>query len=194
MRITRTTQPAVEPVTLDELKRHCRITWDDDDADLTEMGVAARELIEKALSRSLITTTWTMHADYFSFRNQHIWQGSIITLPIATVQEVTSVSYSLNGVVTDYTQFQFSPGSPGRIASPVYQPFPFTYGELDSVTVVFTAGYGDTADDVPDCLKRAIKLLVSHMYENREAVSFGTGTELPYGVERLISTEKWRCW
>jgi uncharacterized phiE125 gp8 family phage protein len=39
---------------------------------------------------------------------------------------------------------------------------------------------------VPASLKSAIKLLVAHYYENREASAEKALTEIPLGVERLV--------
>lgn len=118
--------------------------------------------------------------------------GQII-LPKATVIGITDFAYTINGVDFTLEDYQFSPGAPGRVASHLWRPWPFNYGELDSVRITFDAGYGDTADDVPAALKHAIKLIVSHLYENREGVSFSSiAYEFPYGVEALLKTHAWR--
>jgi uncharacterized phiE125 gp8 family phage protein len=53
--------------------------------------------------------------------------------------------------------------------------------------VRFTAGYGDTASDVPQTIRQAILLAVGHWYENREAtVAVGNVRELPLGIEALL--------
>ena len=41
----------------------------------------------------------------------------------------------------------------------------------NGVIVRFTAGYGETAEEVPERVVQAIKLLVGHMYENRESTA-----------------------
>ena len=54
------------------------------------------------------------------------------------------------------------------------------------VTVRFVAGYG-AASAVPETVKAAIKLLVGHLYEHREAVTLGhLSRSLQYGLERLL--------
>lgn len=52
----------------------------------------------------------------------------------------------------------------------------------------------DFEDDVPEDLKGALKMLVGHLYENREASFIGQGqvTEVPLGFYDLIgSYRKW---
>ena len=46
--------------------------------------------------------------------------------------------------------------------------------------------------DVPGPLKLAIKLLVGHFYENREATTMLKIDELPLGIKALI--EPYRTW
>lgn len=188
MKIERKTQPAIEPVTLDELKADRRITWTDDDAYITECGIAAREILEEELSRSFITTTWTYYNDFFIYD-----QDYYLTLPIARANTINSIKYYLRNNEYTITDYQFSPGQPGRVAPLFGAWWPFTYGELDSVQIEFVAGYGDTADKVPACIKKAIKLIAGHLYETREAVAMSSiGYEIPFTVSRLVNREKWR--
>lgn len=191
MRIERLEQPAVEPVSVEDLKHHCRVTWDDDDVYLTALGIAARAMLETELSRSLVTTEWAVFFDILP--SAPIWSGYTM-LPIATARDVTGFYFSRNGVETEYTGYQFSPGNPGRVAPAWGSFYPFTFGELDSVKITFTAGYGDTAAEVPAVLKHAIKLLVGGWYENREEVTTAQTSTLSVGVQRLIKSESWRGW
>lgn len=41
-------------------------------------------------------------------------------------------------------------------------------------------------EDVPESIKIAVLLLVGHYYANREAVTFGTPSKIPFGVESLL--------
>ena len=67
---------------------------------------------------------------------------------------------------------------PGSVARAVGQPF----RDLSLIQ-----------DKLPDALKRAILLLVGHMYENREAVAVGVSTALlPMGVSEILS--EYRNW
>lgn len=76
---------------------------------------------------------------------------------------------------------------PARL-TPIYSGvWPQTQGVINAFTVRFTAGYGTTAASVPYDIKAAIKLLIGHLYANREAVNIGNiVTPLPLGVESLL--------
>lgn len=63
----------------------------------------------------------------------------------------------------------------------------FTHLETDySGSVSYTI----PATPTPANVKIAMLLLVSHLYENRSAVTEERMNELPYGVERLLSSYK----
>ncbi|MEI9964384.1 MAG: phage head-tail connector protein [Caulobacteraceae bacterium] len=49
------TPPAVEPVSVAEIKAHARVDFADDDALLAAFGVAARQHFERQTNRSLIS-------------------------------------------------------------------------------------------------------------------------------------------
>ena len=63
--LKRLTEPAVEPVTLAEAKKHLRVEHDADDALITASIVAAREWCETYLDATLIHTQWQMTLDFF---------------------------------------------------------------------------------------------------------------------------------
>lgn len=56
------------------------------------------------------------------------------------------------------------------------------------IEIDITAGFGDTAADVPEPLRQAIRLLIAHWYENRGLVAAGSqSTALPVTVAALIA-------
>ncbi len=57
------TAPTVEPVTLDEAKLHLKIDGADDNALITSLIIAARDLAERETSRVFITQTWHLYRD-----------------------------------------------------------------------------------------------------------------------------------
>lgn len=57
-----------------------------------------------------------------------------------------------------------------------------------TVTVTFTAGFGDSWDNVPADLAHAVLLLAARYYEDRSFV--GSKGAVPFGVSSLI--ERWR--
>lgn len=58
------------------------------------------------------------------------------------------------------------------------------------VEITFVCGYGDVAD-VPESIISAVKLLHSHLYENREATTAMNLNEVPLAVDSLLSKHNW---
>jgi uncharacterized phiE125 gp8 family phage protein len=59
----------------------------------------------------------------------------------------------------------------------------------NAYVVKYVAGYGG-ASDVPEPIVQAIKLLTTHLYENREAVtSLGVNT-IPYTIGAMLQPYK----
>jgi uncharacterized phiE125 gp8 family phage protein len=57
-------------------------------------------------------------------------------------------------------------------------------GRGETIRISYTAGL----TDVPDDMKQAVLMLISHWYENREAVIVGTiSAEVSLGVNQLLS-------
>lgn len=181
--IERIVQPAVEPVTRDDAKLHCRIDIDDDDTLIDGLIVAARELVEAESRRALITQTWRMVL--------HTWPADGLRLPLPPMQSVSAIAYidedGNTGTVSD-SIYDVDTTS-GEVWLAYNQDWPgVVLRPRRGVRIDFVAGYGDAIADVPEWAKIAIKLTVGHWYENREAVVVGqTARELPMGVQRL-------CW
>ena len=57
----------------------------------------------------------------------------------------------------------------------------------------FVAGYGDDSESVPDQFAQAIRLIVGHWYENREAVQDTRRLEImeiPMGATDLLKVDR----
>jgi uncharacterized phiE125 gp8 family phage protein len=170
MRLTLITPPAVEPVTLEEMKDHLRVDHDDEDVVIQNYITAARQKLEGRnglLGRCLISQKWRMTFDRFTRE---------IELPFPPVQSVDRISYlGLSGdeVVMNPVDYRLSglgdiDGT--KIRYRHAYGWPETY-EGDSAFIEFTAGYGDGPADVPEPIRQAIKVYAAHLYENRESTS-----------------------
>ena len=180
--------PAVLPVTLAELKRHTRIDHADDDALLTAYCQAAVSRLEGKdgiLGRTLITQTWDLKLDRFP-------AGSApIRPPLSPLQSVTSITYvDTAGDTQTWSSASYdvdSDSEPARI-SPGYEvAYPTARWTDNAVTVRFVAGYGSLESDVPEPIRLAIMIMVSHWYEIREPVITGTIiSPVPMSVDSLV--------
>lgn len=66
------------------------------------------------------------------------------------------------------------------------QAWPSTRDDFNTVKITYVAGYGE-AGSIPQPIRGAVSLLAAHLFENREASVMGSLSELPLGVEAMIS-------
>ena len=177
-----TTEPSLEPVTLVDMKLHLRVDCTADDDLITALIVAARQWCEDYEHRAYITQTITAKLD---------WLPNQMILPKPRLQSVTSVKYTDTGgdqqtLSTDLYDVDIF-REPGQIVRGFNDTYPDTLDVVNAVEVIYKAGYGDAASDVPSKTIAAIKLFVAHLYENRVAVTDMTMAEVPLGVKNLLN-------
>jgi uncharacterized phiE125 gp8 family phage protein len=157
------TGPASEPVTLTEAKAHLRVDLTDDDATIARSIAAAREWVETATGRALITQTWRMTMDAWP-------DGEALTLTRPPVQAVTAVrTFGATGVASVWSganyamAFGAEPQRLVRLASAWPEPGRTRAG----IEIDLTCGYGALAGDVPAALRQAVLLKTAQLYERR---------------------------
>lgn len=170
-------QPAVEPVSLSEAKDHLRIDGSDEDTYLATIITASRKYCEQYCNRAFITQTWLQYPNDFT-------DG--IKLSINPVQSVTSITYydtDGNSQTLAANQYQVDLSADiCRIYEAVNVDFPDVQDEkINPITITYVSGYGDAATDVPMDIIHAIKLMISHLFQNREMINVGQGisTQIP---------------
>ncbi len=178
-----TTPPAVEPVSRVEAKNNLRVDFTDDDDLIDRIITAAREWVEGRTGRQLITATLEYRVDRF---------GSQIALPRPPLQSVTSIKYidtAGDEQTLATTEYEATETREPALIIPAYgKTWPATANHPEAVRVVYDAGYGDSAGDVPKAIRQAILLMVSHYYELRQPVITGmTSSPIQFSVESLLS-------
>lgn len=187
MSLTVVTEPTSEPLTVQQAKDHLRLDHDEDDTLLRDLIKAARVWIEGQTHRAILTQTWDFSIDWgWPYRDGQPY----IKLPLNPVASVTSITYvdgsSPNPTLAaaDYTVAARTHGS---YIVPAYNVTWSTPRSVpDAIVVRFVAG----ESAAPKPLEQAMKLLVTHMYENREPVNTGQGqviADIPYSLEAMIS-------
>jgi uncharacterized phiE125 gp8 family phage protein len=185
LRLKLVTAPAAEPLSVSQLKTHLRIDHNDEDDDLEDLIIEARQKLESDMRRAFITQTWRMSLDGWPTLDE-------ILLPRPPLQSVTSIVYKdSEGTPTTWSSSAYivdTDSEPGRIVLAYGETWPsLTLYPANPIQVTFVPGYGDGADDVPGNVKRALKLLCGHWYENREGTVSGTiARDIPMAVESLI--------
>lgn len=183
------TDATVEPLSVAELKLHLRVDHATEDTLIESLGKAARRWVERYISRSLVSQTWTMSLDGFPY-------GGCFKLPRGPHLSVESIKYRDEDSVQQTmsaSKYKVDPAGceeAARVMLADGEEWPDTDLDPNSVEVEFKAGYGTTAASVPDSIKAAMKLLVGHWFENREEVVTGTiATDIPMAAKALLGLE-----
>jgi len=148
------------PVPISELRHQIGLTDTASDTMLRSMMRAGASMIEKATSRTLCTTTYTYELGAFP-------DGRTIELPRAPLASVTSVKYlaQTTEVLTTVTASDYEVHDRGEML-PVIEldadkDWPTPHDRLDSVQIIFVAGY-TSADLVPEEAQQWIILFVKN--------------------------------
>jgi uncharacterized phiE125 gp8 family phage protein len=194
------TPPAVEPVSLAEVKLHSKVDQNAEDGLLSALIIAARQHVEKTTGRQLVTATWEVYLECFPCNDDEI------ELPFGELQSIDAFQWTLAGGATKswtvsgsnlldansavVAHIEDGDEAEIEVAFGCIWP-PDVLRTSRGVRIRFTCGYGDDTA-VPQAVKQAILLLVGHWYTHREAVSIGTtsssqGREIPLAVDALLS-------
>lgn len=178
-----TTPPQSEPLTTAQAKAHLVVDHSDHDVLIDGMVAAARSSVEAVLKASLLPTVWTYKLNCFPPE---------IRLPVGPVLDAALVAITYiddAGAVQTLASadYQVSVGETGVIRPAYGKVWPSTRPEMDAVRIEFTAGWA-TSDAIPRAVMAALRLMVGHLYEHREAVSLGDlPTELPLAYMNLLT-------
>lgn len=182
--------PDAEIMTLSEGKLHLKVDGTDDDALITLLIQASREMVEEFCNRSLITQTREIRLDCFpNYKELELTYGVVQGgIDGDDPAEVEINYYDENDdlqVVPTTDYFLDSTSDIARIV--VKNSWPSTYSKPNAVSIIYNAGYGDTSTDVPGALIAAAKMILAHLYENRQEVSVGSLEQIPFGAYALMN-------
>jgi uncharacterized phiE125 gp8 family phage protein len=183
--LVRITSPAVEPVSLVFAKQHCRVDTDADDLYVQSLISVARQYVEDVLDITICTTVWEVKYDLFP-----VWAIVLPRLPM--LDRAVTVTYrSGDGTysqLSSATDFQVDASVlPGRIYPQWARSWPATRGDENSVTVRYSAGYGDDGQSAPPVVKHLILLLVAHWYDTRQPAVTGAPQSVPHTFDTLLA-------
>jgi uncharacterized phiE125 gp8 family phage protein len=197
------TEPALEPVSLAEVRAHMiiddSIGTDDDDV-ITGLIVAARIHVEKVTGKAMITRTMAMVLNHWPVTAGQVYApGGTLEIKRGPFQSVTKVeTFNEDGDATVWAadNYYSNPSNGRGVLCPKGQSyFPTPTRAVAGIRVEFTAGYGG-ASDVPESLTLAVKMLVAHWYEHREAVAVDKDARptvshgVPHGFDALVGKYK----
>jgi uncharacterized phiE125 gp8 family phage protein len=185
------TAPTVPLLTTAEAKSHLRVDHSVDDGLIDAYVAAATSLLDGPngiLRTSLVAQAWADTWSAFPPIDR-------LRLTCEPLLEVTSVEYvpaggtSLVALAADqWTTYTDALGCWVKLVDGA--AWPDTATRPSAVVVTYTAGFGHSSSDVPANVIHAVKLLVGHFYENREAAGADTLVALPFAVDALLAPWK----
>jgi hypothetical protein len=177
------TPPAIEPVTVNELKAELKHPGgSDEDASLALYISAAREYCEELTGLALITQTWRMTLDRWPSDFDPWWDGvrdgaigslsdasrsAQIELPRYPLTTVTSVAFDGNPADIGATFIVDTQQRPGRLVLKFGATLPPYLESANAIQITYTAGYGAASSSVPAALRLAILQMAAYHYTHR---------------------------
>lgn len=164
MNFVRITAPTEPVVPLDELKAYLRVDGDHEDAlidALEKAAVAKLDGYRGILGRCILPQTWEVAFD----------KAGKFPMPLTDIVEVSAVN--ADDVPVTFSIVHQDAGEWIEVSAPA--------------TVRLTAAL---PDDLLDVVKQAIKMLVAHWYENREAVAEGNMNNVPLAFHALAGVAR----
>ena len=150
--------PALEPLSLDEIRAYLRLETDEDDDLILNFIRAARSAVEQGARRALLAQNWRIRLPRWP-------REQIVRLPISPILSIDALRcFDANGqaVVLDPTLLRRDgvclTFDPAKLSAD---------GFSNGLEIDITGGFGTKPTDVPEGLRQAIRLLVSHFYIHR---------------------------
>jgi uncharacterized phiE125 gp8 family phage protein len=162
------TPPAIEPVSVADARKHCRIDADIDEHDwLLELLIAtARAQAEHETGRALITRQVRLEVPVAC-------RLALRPAPLVSIESVVLLDDT--GTTMPVAEYRIDNTGLLPVLCLAAEP-----GSASAMRVDLTVGYGSTADAVPAPIRRWMLLHISTHFENRETVIVGTNvTSMP---------------
>ncbi len=178
--------PSTNLVEVSHVKEFGRIDGISEDELIKSMITSVTRAAEAYLGRSLITQTITMVMDVWPYKVVQGNRYERIDLPLPPLISITSINtIDEAGVKTPYSASNYfidTIAEPGvlNIKSGVTPPINYTRNQ-SGYEIIYTAGYGTAASDVPQGIQDGVKLWALTYYEKRVM-----GGEPPPDAKRLL--------
>ncbi len=164
-----TTAAAEAVISTADMKTYLKVENSTEDTLIAALVSGATQHAQNYLSQAFVTQTITEKLDRFEVFPMYNEFGAI-QLSVNPVQSVTSITYIDNNGTTQTLSaslYVLDNYRKRAVIAPAYgQGWPSARTQVNSITVVYSAGYG-AASAVPEDVKQAIRLCVADAYENR---------------------------
>lgn len=166
-------------ITIADLKEHLRVTHTAEDDLIEALRAAACTYVEGYCNTKMQSTNATAWLSGF-YRS---------AFPVGPVSDVEQVRYQNTSSTADddlqtlstakwYAEYNTQPA----VIDFIQPPVPYEYSHLP-VQIDFSYGYSSA----PEPMVHAVRLLVAHLYENRQQVVDRQSVQIQMGIHALLS-------
>ena len=186
------TQPSSEPLSYQSTAEHLRVDSDADIDYIEALIPVAREFVESATGRVAYTQTLLLVGGSWQSLMRD-WKDNLLRIGRSPVQSISSIKYyapdasTLTTMSTD--DYRTILTAEPAIIQHVDEEWPAVHDRPDAIQIEFVAGHTDGNTPPPGYL-HAIKMLVSHLYEERKPVAFTSCQNIPYTLSSLIEMQR----
>lgn len=170
----------VDPVSLADVRLHCRIDDTTENSSLALMLRAAVAICENWMRRPIMTQTFRAYYDEWPL-------GAALDVPRSPLVSVSSIkTYSETDVASTFpaaSYFVDTATTPGRVVLRGGYSWPSHSREGNPIEIEFRAGYGDDPAEIPAEIRQAVLATVAYLYEQRG----DAGGEMPPTCEILLA-------
>ncbi|MZR14230.1 hypothetical protein GQE99_14500 [Maritimibacter sp. DP07] len=178
-------KPTERPISLASMKAHLRVRHDEEDTYIEGLVDAAVGMIDGpgGIGVALMEQTWRRSFDRIE---------DVVKLPGAPVKSIAEVGYiDRDGVTQTFAAANYeldANAEPARVW-PV-NAWPVVKDRPGAIWIDYVLGEAASAA-VDATLLQAVRMLVGHWYENREAVIVGTSAaSVPIGVDLILRSHR----
>lgn len=172
-----------EPLTLETVKKHLRVSIDDDDTLIQALITTAREQCEHLTGRAIVRQTLVRKFDAFCYGGMALSQPPLVSVTSVQYIDATGVLQTLD----EAAWFVDDSQEPAQLLPAYGTRWPETRAVNNAVIVTYEAGYVTC----PSSLKTWILLMIGTLYENRERDSDSRVETLGF-ADRLL--DRYRLW
>ncbi len=188
---SRTAQPSVEPIDINDAVRHLQLAAGDDNSYIQTLISVARDVAERTTGRAMLTQSWSACMSGWP-------TGGCVLLTVTPVASVASVQYYAEGETSlttlDAGNYILATGvTPAALVFNEDFDAPALASRPDAVRINFVAGAA-TPNAVDPSLRHAVRILLRHYYDNPEAAASGSFSELPFSLRHLLESHRVAGW
>ncbi|MDR0580726.1 MAG: head-tail connector protein [Holosporaceae bacterium] len=183
-------KPSEEIITLVETKNYLRIDHDFDDNLITAIIKSTREAMEAIIQKSILKQVWEYKLDNMSIGNFDFQEGNYpslycnsvrIPLPKPPIREIISASVDNRELNLDKYSLE---KTNDKFCLCVDRKHLFRNRRKISITIKYSAGIVDSAENIPYQLKLANLMLVANAFQER--FLYPQNSIVSQGVKQLL--------